>query len=36
VTLADKGQIKITTFQMFDSGVLRPESFALGTGAKIA
>jgi hypothetical protein len=36
VTLATKGQIRITTFQMFDSAVLYPEAFAIGTGAKLA
>ena len=36
VTLADKGQIKITTFQMFDSACKYPEAFAIGTGATIA
>lgn len=32
VTLAGKGQIKITTNQMGDSVVTRPEAFAVGTG----
>jgi HK97 family phage major capsid protein len=36
VTQAAKGQIIITTFQMFDEALLRPEAFAIGTGAKIA
>lgn len=36
VTLADKGQIKITTNQLGDNVVERPEAFAVATGAKLA
>jgi len=36
VTLADRGQIKITTNQLGDNVVERPEAFAVATAAKIA
>jgi HK97 family phage major capsid protein len=36
VTLADKGQIKITTNELGDCLVERPEAFAVATAAKIA
>lgn len=35
-TLADKGQIKVTTFQMGDVSLLHPEAFTIGAGATIA
>jgi HK97 family phage major capsid protein len=34
-TLADQGLIKITSFQMVDIGIRRPESFCKATGATI-
>lgn len=36
VTLADKGQIKITTNEMFDNVVERPEAFCISTGARLS
>jgi HK97 family phage major capsid protein len=36
VTLADRGQIKITTNQLGDNVVERPEAFAVATAAKVA
>lgn len=36
VTLADKGQVKITSYSMGDSAVRRGPSFCKGTGATIA
>lgn len=36
VTLADRGQIKITTNQLGDNVVERPEAFAVATAAKLA
>lgn len=36
VTLAARAQIKITSYSMCDTGILRTDSFVKGTGAKIA
>lgn len=36
VTLLEYGQIKVVTFQMFDSVILRPEAFIVATGNTLA
>jgi len=36
VTLAARAQIKITSYSMCDTGILRTDSFVKGTGAKVA